>query len=128
LKKQRNISVIDDSEMFFVVLKTLIDPKEYNVSYHIKPIEGLITEFRSLPPPDLILVDYCLPRISGLELIARLRIELEKHLESTRFGLLTSYPFSEKEKAMIEESGIHLIEKGLQLSLIVDKIKKFLSP
>lgn len=61
--------------------------------------------------PDVVLVDYRMPRMFGVELIEKLRAEPQN--EETRFIIWSSSDLSDEDRARCESAGAKVVDKEI---------------
>jgi type IV pilus assembly protein PilB len=76
--RTRKVLVADDNEMILKVLSNLLESENYAVLTAKNGVEAMKLAFRE--KPDLIITDYLMPQMNGIELIKKLKSQL-----STRY-------------------------------------------
>jgi len=121
-KEATHILVVDDQRDITHLLATTLEAAEKNYVVVTVPSgeEALLEVQRE--QFDLIIVDYRLPGMTGLELIER----IQKRSEQARFLLITGYALDEK-KAKLDELGIaEALEKPINLDAFITAVEKAL--
>ncbi len=120
--KSRVLVVDDDTSL----LKTVAELLE--ASYNISLSESGETALRLLErglAPDIILLDVAMPRISGYELIARLRSH--KQAAETPIIFLTGRTTPEDEVRGLELGAVDYIKKPIVREVLLTRIKAHLN-
>jgi two-component system catabolic regulation response regulator CreB len=87
MQKQR-VYIVDDEELIARTLAAIFEESGYHAEYFTRP--GALLEAASARPPDVLVSDYAMPELSGIEL-ARKLFEL---CPSCRFFLLSATELS----------------------------------
>ena len=71
MAKKKTIMIVDDNPDIVTIVKTLLEGKGYKVqsAYSGQEVFNLLAEQK----PDLIILDIMMPRMSGLEVLTRLK-------------------------------------------------------
>jgi two-component system, NtrC family, response regulator HydG len=115
------ILIIDDDVTFCLMLKTLLEKNNYDVTSVFSPIEArrIIKEKHF----DVVLSDMRMPEMSGLELI----LPIKKEWQQTQIILMTSYADITTAIKSIKQGAFDYISKPLNpdelLSLIKEALK-----
>ncbi len=113
------ILVLDDEKLVTKTIKTLLSIEGYkNVECFNNPLEAL--EFLKLNPVDLIISDFIMPEINGIEFLGKAK----KIQENATQILLTGYADKENAIRAINELGIYkYIEKPWSNEDLLHNIK-----
>jgi DNA-binding response OmpR family regulator len=118
------ILVVDDSTTNVVLLEAILDEKGYRIETALNAKEAYsIIEQR---PPDLILLDLLMPKISGFDFLMQIR-----SMETTRNTpvIVVSALTDEENIAKIMEMGaIDFVKKPIDLQYLVEKVESVLHP
>lgn len=72
-EKQRIILVVDDDVPVAEFLRLALEQQGYRPTVRLDPQLALEWVAQSQPPPDVALIDFLMPRMTGVELAGRLR-------------------------------------------------------
>ena len=110
----RNILIVDDEANQRLMVEQALRALAFDwvISTAASGQEAL--EALALRPPDLIITDYHMPIMNGLELIARVR---ERHIPS-RIILITAYSSPELYDAAQQLQVDHYLTKPVPLTLL----------
>jgi two-component system response regulator (stage 0 sporulation protein F) len=117
----KKIVIVDDDENIRKTFVLLLG-KKYRVSSH-KDSEEALAKLRNARP-DLVIVDFKLPRLNGLELIKRLR---ETGFEGEAM-LISAHPDMVKIEDLSRFSISHFFVKPLDLNALNVSIDRVLQP
>lgn len=78
-KKRRNVLIIDDNDIFRMLLRTILRGDEYDVVGEATNAKRGI-ELALMLEPDIICLDNLMPEISGLEVLREIRPKLPQTL------------------------------------------------
>jgi FixJ family two-component response regulator len=110
------ILVIDDDHAVRNSLKFTLEVEGFKVRAYSDPRE-LLNE-GSLPPFSCLVIDYYLPEMNGLELVAELR---DRHISIPTI-LITTLP-NQDLRNRAKAAGIQIVEKPLLGSCLLDSIR-----
>jgi FixJ family two-component response regulator len=113
------ILVIDDDQAVRTSLKFTLEVEGFKVQAYSDARE-LLNEV-SLPPFSCLVIDYYLPEMNGLELVAKLR---NRHISIPTI-LITTLP-SKDLRDRAKAAGIRIVEKPLLGSCLLDSIRNAL--
>lgn len=71
--KPRSVLVVDDDVAVAEFLRLALEQQGYHPTVRLDPQLALDWAAQALPPPDVALIDFLMPRMTGVELAARLR-------------------------------------------------------
>ncbi len=117
----KKIVIVDDDEMIRKTFVLLLG-KKYRVS-SLKDSEEALAKLRNARP-DLVIADYKLPHLNGLELIKRLR---EAGFEGEAM-LISAHPDMVKIEDLSRFSISHFFVKPLDLNALNVSIDRVLQP
>jgi len=119
---KKNILVIDDEKYIVLILKELLTVEGYNVITAGDGQAGIDKLF-SLPTPDLVIVDYNMPRANGKQVIELMR----KHTQHVNTPVILSTgsdcvfsDFPDKKDYQV------LIQKPFDLDEMVNVVEKLI--
>lgn len=72
-EKQRSVLVVDDDVPVAEFLRLALEQQGYRPTVRLDPQMALEWVAQTQPPPDVALIDFLMPRMTGLELAGRLR-------------------------------------------------------
>jgi len=116
---KRVVLIIDDDPAVRSSLKFSLEVEGFTVRAYSTPYE-LLNE-TDLPANSCLLVDYYMPTMNGLELLARLR----DRGVSIPAMVITSHP-NRKLRERIAAAGVPLIEKPFLGNTLTDRIREAL--
>jgi FixJ family two-component response regulator len=110
------VVVLDDDLAVRDSLKFMLEIGEFDVRLY--PSGGELLRERELPAASCLIVDYRMPEMNGLDLIARLR---DRGLSAPAI-LITTHP-SEGLRNRATAAGIPIVEKPLLDSTLLDAVR-----
>lgn len=113
------ILVLDDDSAVRNSLRFTLEVEGFEVRDYSSPTELLQQE--SLPVLSCLVVDYRMPIMDGLELIARLR---ERNI-ATPAILITSHP-NDALRKRASAAGVPIVEKPFMGTVLLDRIREVL--
>jgi len=123
ISRAKRILIIDDSNTNVILLDAILGNHGYEIikSLSVKEAVPLI----ELTPPDLILLDLLMPKVSGYEFLEDIR----KNKRTKNIPVIIITAVTEKEsKAKTQKLGIvDYIEKPVNIKELVEKVNKTLS-
>ncbi len=72
-EKPRSVLVVDDDRPVAEFLRLALEQQGYHPTVRLDPQLALDWVAQAQPPPDIALVDFLMPRMTGVELAGRLR-------------------------------------------------------
>lgn len=119
------IYFVDDESHLIELLQTAIDSSRYTIHGQSHPQEAL-NELKDLKtPPDLLVTDYFMPQMTGLDLIREVRTFYPNLPALLATGHFTSD--LEEELAHPELGRVHLLHKPYRRQEFTEKIDKILN-
>ncbi len=116
--KQKQVVIIEDDAVLRRGLRRFFDKERYAVIDFENGEDAAIKLLRETP--DLILCDYKLPGVNGLEILQALRHEGI----NTPFLLMTGYFSDEVRENAIKNGATQTLEKPIDLNLLKDSCQK----
>lgn len=118
------ILVVDDVTSMRHVTKSILTVADYtNVTMAADGDEAF--EMLEKEPYDLVICDWEMPKMSGLELLIKIR--KNEALKDTPFLMLTGNTNKTKADVAIKEGATDYVSKPIQASALIEKINKCLS-
>jgi len=121
--KAKRILIIDDSNTNVILLDAILGNHGYEISTSLSVQDALQLIERT--PPDLILLDLLMPKVSGIEFLENVR----KKKRTKNIPVIVISAVSEDDiKIKTKKLGIiDYIEKPVNIKLLVEKVNKTLS-
>ena len=123
MNPKKKIMIVDDSPLILKVIEDILKPEGYDV---IKAQSGdaALKMLKSIKP-DLILLDFFMPGMSGREVCEKMRADSK--LKNIKVVFLTAANFSQKGEMELKQMGIlDNIQKPFDNKDLVDRVKKLL--
>lgn len=114
-----HVLVIDDEAMIASLLKTLLESSGYRVTVAHRPDEAIDWAREAGSPPQLAIVDYALPEMTGTDCVGRLR-EIWPDLKCL---LITGY---ELNPADLPRGGQKILRKPFTAASIIQTVREIL--
>jgi two-component system, LuxR family, response regulator FixJ len=114
------ILVVDDDPALCSALKFALELEEYDVRTYESATDLL--DDAAMPRPCCLVIDYRLPGMNGLELVARLR---KRGIDAPAIMITTSPGTAVREEA--KRAGTPIIEKPLLTNALSDAIRRAIS-
>jgi len=119
------ILTVDDEEPILKLLKDLLTLKGYKVVQAQNGLDAL--KILKKIKPDLILLDFFMPRMSGKELCDRIRADSK--LKNLKILFLTVARFSQKGVEELKNMGVlDYIQKPFNNNDLIQRIKNITEP
>jgi CheY-like chemotaxis protein len=118
------ILVVDDNETLRTLVAQALECEGY-VAIAVDSGEAALDVAR-FEPPDLCLIDYVMPGMSGAELIRALRSSSDERLRSVPAIGLSAY--AEAERAMLEAGAIAAMKKPVAYGPLLEHVRRTLGP
>ena len=115
--------VVDDDVNILKVVEDILEPEGYNVVKAKSGFDALkiLKKIR----PDLILVDYFMPNMSGVELCEKIRSD--NKLKDIKLAFLTAGTFSVVSEKYLERMNVlDIIKKPFDYKDIISRVKKII--
>jgi DNA-binding response OmpR family regulator len=118
------ILVVDDSTTNVVLLEAILDEKGYRIetALNAKEAYAIIAQ----QPPDLILLDLLMPKISGFDFLAQIRSN--ENTRNTPVIVVSALTDEENITKIMEMGAIDFIKKPIDLQYLVEKVESVLHP
>lgn len=116
------IFVVDDDQDILSLITHVLDLEGFDVRAFNNPVEALAEFKRSEHPPELVVVDYCMNPMNGLELIARCR-ETASDLKT----IVISGMVDEESFQKIPSNTDCFISKPFKISNLIDTLNATLT-
>lgn len=125
MKEETKILIVEDEPLFASLCKDFLEKKGFSVSIAMDGIEGL-EKFKK-ERPDLVILDILLPRVSGHEVLQKIRKNPDPKLAKTPVIILTNVS-QEEEKEKFEKLGAdcYLVKTSITADDLLVKVKEFL--
>ncbi len=119
---KETILIIDDDKFVRTLMKTYLEMLKYNIVTASDGFEGINIYKSKTPGIDLVLLDYCMPGLSGIEVYSQLKNE-DRNLKT----IVVSSSINERLKRLLLREGINdCIRKPVRLTELLSKIKAVL--
>lgn len=115
-----NIMIVDDEMFMIEVLSRGLRIKGFNVIEALSGMEALKHFNRGKPKIDMVIADYAMAGMDGLELLNAIR----ENDGSLPVILMTGYPCSELASEALRSGCDSLIEKPFTLNHLIDEIHR----
>jgi len=119
---KKNILIIEDDKVLAMALQTALSKEGYETEVSFDGEDGYEKILKK--QPDLILLDILLPKLFGLELLARVRENKDKKISSLPAVVLTNFPEEEYLEKTEKLRADFLVKVNYSLADIVKIIKK----
>jgi len=120
--RRDQILVVDDDETIREYLKTVLESEYYEVILAVDGKDALDTVFKQ--PPDLVIVDYAMPVMNGLEFIEKLKSHSQ--LSTLPTIMLTATETEESEIQALTIGADDWIQKPIHKQRLLVRIKRLL--
>lgn len=121
----KHILVVDDDSTTRRLFGSLLGRAGFEVLYAKDGNEGREMARRFLP--DLVLLDYNMPVVDGMEVAERLKKEPGSLNVNTPIAFLTNEDISIEAQKMLKEMGVvDYIQKGVDNKEFIERVKKIL--
>lgn len=120
---KKKILTVDDEDSVRIALRNEFDSKKFQVLEAKDGEEGLAIALAE--HPDLILVDYVMPKIDGIHFLEKLRTN--QWGKSTKVFMLTNIPSPEKKRASEALGAEFLLKSDWKLADLVKKCEQAIS-
>lgn len=120
--KRELIFVIDDDPDILNLIKHVLDLEGFEVRSFTDPEEALIEFKSSGRKPEMVVTDYCMQPMSGLELISRCR-ETQPDLKT----IVISGMVDEKDLAQLPQKTDRFISKPFKVSNLIQTLNETLT-
>lgn len=120
---KKTIIVVDDEQPICKVVEDILKPEGYNVVSAYSGDEAL--EKLKKVKPDLILIDFFMPRMSGRELCEKIRADSK--LKNLKVAFLTAATFSGSGMKELERMNVlDYIKKPFEYKDLIQRVKKII--
>jgi len=120
--RRDRIMIVDDDEAIRRIVKKILESEFYDVDSAANGKEGLNKVFEN--PPDLIIVDYMMPGMSGIEFIEKLKSHSQLSLIPAI--MLTATDTEESEIKALTVGADDWIQKPIHKQRLLVRVKRFL--
>jgi len=121
-KANNRLVIVDDEKAIGKSLKTIFSSRGYQAFVFDQPRQALEWLTLGQEKPDLLLVDYMMPEMDGLELVA----EVRKHYPKLPVILMTGVQDAEAEKRFEEASINTVLSKPFDVNHLLAQISNLL--
>lgn len=119
---KKKILLIEDDEMILKPLELALQDEEFAVEIAKNGEEGIAAFYDS--PPDLVLLDLVLPKVSGFEVLEKIRIDAAAY--KIPIVILSNLAREgEIKRGLAGGAKEYLVKTNFSLSHIVNKIKTY---
>lgn len=119
--QKKIILVIEDEEPLRRVLRDILKVEGYTILEAVNGVEGL--EMALKERPDLILLDIVMPKMDGLEMLAKLRAD-EWGKEAPVIVLTNLSDNEDVAKAMESEAFEYFVKTDIKIDEVIKKIRE----
>ena len=120
--RRERIMIVDDDEAIRRLVNNILESEYYEVIQAINGREGLDKTFEN--PPDLIIVDYMMPGMSGIEFIEKLKSHSKFNLIPVI--MLTATDTEESEIKALTVGADDWIQKPIHKQRLLVRVKRLL--
>jgi two-component system, response regulator YesN len=116
------VYVVDDEQMLLDLAEMILEPAGFHVCLFRDPEQALVEYKAAESPPDVLVTDYAMGRMNGMDLIRQC-----KQLHPEQKTILLSGTVDE---SIYEQSGVradHFLSKPYQINKLVEVIQKLLA-
>ncbi len=113
--------VVDDSRAMRLILRKTLDELGYEVSQAANGREALELLERDPDPVGLVLVDWNMPELNGIEFVRRLRAQ--PRFTSVRLVMVTTETQTEQMTEALEAGADEYVMKPFTAEVIVEKLR-----
>src|SRR5215472_10824676 len=111
------IFVVDDEQMLLDLAEMILEPAGFQVRLFRDPLQALKEYTAAQPHPDVLVTDYAMPRMNGMELLRKC-----KQLHPEQKTILLSGTVDEAIYANSDVKADHFLAKPYQINKLVDVI------
>ena len=111
------ILTVDDSKTIRMIVKNAFSPYDCELLEGINGVEGL--EIANREKPDLIILDIAMPVMTGVEMLARIKVE--KELMDTPVIMLTAESGKKNVMALVEMGARDYVVKHFKGPQLLDR-------
>jgi DNA-binding NtrC family response regulator len=119
----KKVLVIDDSQALADCYHELLS----QVGFDVVCFNSCSLAIENLPkhlPLDLILVDYSLPQMNGIQFIQEFKKRYPESFEKTRIVVFSCHSDSSPVSKLVRETGAFFLEKDADISEFVDSVQR----
>lgn len=117
--------IVDDNRELTLAYKWLLEPEGFHVDVASRGEEALQVLSRDVFP-DLVLIDYKMPGMNGLELVREIRARHGASVPADRVVVLTSFSPDSPQLAGLRAEGVPFAEKPGDLVSLLPLLQRFL--
>ena len=121
---QKTILVVDDNEDIRNLLSLILEKENYKVIHGVDGRDGLAKIIEN--QPDLILLDVMMPGFSGLEVLAEVRANKKKEINSIPICMITAKSLVEDIDVALELGATSYIVKPFRPAVLAEKVNTLL--
>lgn len=120
--RRDRIMVVDDDEIIRVLLKKALEAEHYDVALAVDGDDALEKVFQN--PPDLIIIDYMMPKMNGIDLIKKLKSYA--HIGQIPIIMLTVTETEVSEVQALAAGADDWIRKPVHVPRLLARMKRLL--
>ena len=124
MNEEIKILIIEDELLFAKLCKDFLEERGFSISVAFDGLEGL--EKFEKERPDLVILDLILPRLSGQEVLQKIRENPDQKLAKIPVIVLTNLSQEEEEKLKKLGADCYLVKTSITAEDLLVKVKEFL--
>ena len=118
--RRDRVLVVDDDETIRMFIKTLLESEFYEVILATDGVSAMEMIFEN--PPDLVIIDFLMPGMSGIELVKKMKSH--SHLRAIPIVMLTATEPGETEIQSLEAGVDDWIQKPIHGPSLLARVKR----
>ena len=124
MEEPPKILIIEDEALFAKLCGDFLKERGFSISVAVDGIEGL--EKFEKERPDLVILDLLLPRLSGHEVLQKIRENPDPKLAKIPVIILTNFSQEKEEKSKKLGADCYLVKTSITAEELLVKVKEFL--